>query len=95
MLTEPNSQRRRVSTTGAPADRMTRHRRASSQLLDYTAERDGNAGQLPGSDAQAAKVAARVLSEPIQAEEVDDLTKSMSALQFIPSSVRRQNAKKG
>lgn len=94
MLTEPKPQRRRVSTTGTPADRVTRHRRASSQLLESSAEKGYD--NSTSSETYPKTVVSRspALPSTTMNDQVDDLTKTMSALQFVPSSVRRQNAKK-
>lgn len=94
MLTEPKPQRRRVSTTGAPADRVTRHRRTSSQLLENSAEHGYDNSTSSGKAPRAIDSGAPARPNTTSDDQVDDLTTTMSALQFVPSSVRRQNPKK-
>jgi hypothetical protein len=94
MLTEPKTQRRRVSTTGAPADHVTRHRRTSSQLLDSIPGDNRGNRSGPRDLTTSASAAAMRASTPDQTNDLDDLTKNMSALRFIPQSVRKQNARK-
>lgn len=94
MLTEPKHQRRRVSTTGVPVDRVTRHSRTSSQLLDSTSERDKGTDTVSRRRPSAASPTTARAPDSDARDGLDDLTRDMSALRFIPSSIRRQNAKK-
>lgn len=96
MLTESKPQRRRVSTIGAPADRVTRHRRTSSQVLENTASAGGghDNSTSSGKDPKTIDIRAPARPDPTSDDQVDALTTTMSALQFVPSSVRRQNTKK-
>lgn len=104
MLME-KSHRRRVSTTTAPADGITRHRRSSSQqmtlaTLPDTAEAPSTSGKhaSAGSIAASKKAAAATVSTTgprATDDSLGDLTDSLAALRFVPPSVRRQQSKKG
>ena len=91
MLQESKSHRRRVSTTNAPADTATRRRRASNQQVN------GEMMQQPTQSRLA-----KVKNDPATAREshgtaegqLDELTRSMSALKFVPPSVMRQQMSK-
>jgi hypothetical protein len=91
MLRETNTHRRRVSTTGSPADAAMRHRRSSSQQVNANGVKS-SIQKRPS----AVKDASHNGSKSPAAEDPDigELEKSMSALQFVPPSVMRQQARK-
>lgn len=95
MLTDSRHQRRRVSTTSAPADQVTRHRRASSQLLAATPELGVDTGSTRVMRTEADFSRPTTVPKSASNDSMDDLAKTMSALQFVPSSVQRHKAKKG
>lgn len=90
MLREPKSHRRRVSTTTSPADAAMRRRRASSQLVNGE-NHETIASTAHATDARS--TTHRGISS-VQRNEIDKLEQSMSALQFVPPSVMRQQANK-
>ena len=96
MLNE-KPQRRRVSTSGAPADSMTRHRRSSSlqKGAPTISELDTASTTTSSPGTVNAKSEEQLPKSNIQTKDsVSDLTDSLSALRFIPPSVRRQQTQK-
>lgn len=88
--------RRRVSTSSAPADAGTRQRRLSSQQgvsgsadhITRTADDDNTARAVSNQSTKSAP------SSKTKEATIDELTDSLSALQFVPPSVRRQQSRK-
>lgn len=89
MLNEgPN--RRRVSITSSPAGAVTRHRRSNSQQFVHAASPDRN--RVVNGSGRASVQS----SEPGKArgDTMAELADSLSALQFLPPSIRRRQEKK-
>lgn len=97
MLVESRSQRRRVSTSSAPADQITRQRRASQQHIESAVKAEGRPQRAAKQRSPATATSSAPMTSIPQAtdESLEHLTQSMSALQFVPSSVRRQQTKAG
>ncbi len=90
MLRASRSHRRRVSTSNAPADAANRRRRASSQNAN---DNEPNPLHQPISlDARDVPKRKR-LSSTTPDKDLEDLQSSMSALQFVPASVMRHQAR--
>lgn len=92
MLREANTHRRRVSTTDSPANSVMRRRRASSQPTNNASpavpEQNGPTHQDEEGSAKAPK------PKGARDQQMEELEKSMSALQFVPPSVMRQQVRK-
>jgi hypothetical protein len=88
MLTDSRPQRRRVSTVGAPADTVTRHRRSLSHSATDTTK---NLAATSSTASQS--VVSHNIADSASTANLDDLTTRMSALQFVPPSLRRSQPK--
>lgn len=86
--------RRRVSTASMPHNAISRHRRSSS---NQALVGDGSYGSQPNCDRRFGRATGSVSASSSQidqktAEPMDELVDSLSALQFVPASVRRRHA---
>jgi hypothetical protein len=88
LLTESKPQRRRVSTVGAPADTVTRHRRSLSHSATDTTK------IIAATSSTASRIVpSQKMTDDATIGNLDDLTTRMSALQFVPASIRRAQPK--